>query len=238
MLARHRASFFCWLILFAWPLGAGGAEEMSWQRRIDAALQAADQAEAQWRGRVSAAAGSVPTVNPDNLPSPSLPASAAAQVTDIGTVAERFQGYLDQQARGVPTAGGLSVFVSLSMPKASLARLVDGAADNRATLVLRGMVDRSIGKTAGAVRKLVGKRRVAWTIDPDAFRRFGVQAVPVFVLTRAGVRPQGCGDDVCLADGDYVRLAGDVDIDYALDAIDRLRPEFHADVARVRGKQP
>lgn len=226
-----------WLFLFmtifpsAAFADAGGSETpIDWQQRIDAAVRAADDAEAGWRQRIGAAVGTgAVAVDVDRLPKP-----ASAPVRDVGQVAERFQGYLDQQARGDVAPGGLSVFVSLSMPRASLRRLIADAEVTGATLVLRGMIDRSISKTAIAVHRLIGGRKVAWTIDPDAFRRFDVQAVPVFVLTRAGAQPHGCGDDLCLPASDYVRIAGDVSIEYALDAIDRLLPEFRDQVRKAR----
>ncbi|TCJ20166.1 type-F conjugative transfer system pilin assembly protein TrbC [Parasulfuritortus cantonensis] len=203
---------------------------VDWQGRIDAAVRAADDAEAGWRQRIGTAVGtSGEAASVDNLPKP-----ASVPVQDVGQLAERFQGYLDRQRGGDAAPGGLSVFVSLSMPRASLQRLIADAEATGATLVLRGMVERSISKTAIAVQKLIGERRVAWTIDPDAFRRFNVEAVPVFVLTRAGAQSLGCGDDQCLPDTDYVRLTGDVSIGYALDTIDRLQPDFHAQVEKAR----
>ncbi len=88
-----------------------------------------------------------------------------------------------------------------------------------------------------AVQSLIRGRQVAWTIDPEAFARFQVETVPVFVLTRQGARSSGCGDATCFAQDDIVRLAGDVSIGYALDAIDRLAPQFRDDVASVRAGQ-
>jgi conjugal transfer pilus assembly protein TrbC len=214
---------------------AHGQEQVDWQARIDAAVRAAEQADAAaWRQRgekaiQSAEQAPAPGVaNWDNLP------VSASSAPDILPVVERFQGYLEQQAQGVPAPGGLSVFVSLSMPRGSLELLVAEAERTGATLVLRGMVDRSISKTMRAVQKLIGQRKVAWAIDPDAFARFRVETVPVFVLTRQGARFEGCGDEACFQQDDYVRLAGDVSIAYALDAIERLLPAFHDEVAKAR----
>ena len=214
---------------------AHGQDQVDWQARIDAAVRAAEQADAAaWRQRgdkaiQSAEQAPAPGIaNWDNLP------TAASTGPDILPAVERFQGYLEQQAQGLPAPGGLSVFVSLSMPRASLELLVAEAERTGATLVLRGMVDRSISKTMLAVQKLIGQRRVAWAIDPDAFARFHVETVPVFVLTLQGARFEGCGDDACFLHEDYVRLVGDVSITYALDAIERLMPQFHDEVAKAR----
>lgn len=223
------------MLLLAAPARAetDPAAAVDWQGRIDAAVRAAEDGEAAWRQRIGTAVGAgARGVDVDKLPKP-----AHAQVKDVGQIAERFQGYLDQQVRGDVAPGGLSVFVSLSMPRASLLRLISDAEATGTTLVLRGMVERSISKTAIAIQKLIGKRQVAWTIDPDAFRRFDVQAVPVFVLTRAGAQSLGCSDDQCLPADGYARLAGDVSIEYALDTIDRLQPDFHAEVGKVRTRR-
>jgi conjugal transfer pilus assembly protein TrbC len=120
------------------------------------------------------------------------------------------------------------------MPEGSLAHLVDEAARTGATLVLRGMVEQSLTKTILAVRRLTGDRQVAWTIDPEAFSRFRVETVPVFVLTRAGARPASCGDEVGFNDDDTLRLAGDVSIAYALDTMERLAPGFEDEIKRAR----
>ena len=217
---------------------AHGQDQVDWQARIDAAVRAAEQADAAaWRQRgekaiQSAEQSPAPGIaNWDNLPASATPAP------NILPIIERFQGYLTQQAQGQPAPGGLSVFVSLSMPRGSLELLVAEAERTSATLVLRGMVDRSISKTMLAVQKLIGPRLVAWAIDPDAFARFRVESVPVFVLTRQGVRVEGCSDEACFSQDDYVRLSGDVSITYALDAIERLAPQFRDDVAKARAGQ-
>lgn len=214
---------------------ADKANSVDWQARVDAAMSAAEQADAAaWRARSERAiqaAEQAPAPGAyqwNNLPTPASP------TPDILPLVERFQGYMERQAQGQPVPGGLSVFVSLAMPRASLNVLVAEAERTGATLVLRGMVDRSLTQTMLAVQTLIGGRQVAWTIDPEAFARFQVEAVPVFVLTRHGARPSGCGDDRCFAQDDFVRLAGDVSISYALDAIDRLAPQFSDDVAYAR----
>jgi conjugal transfer pilus assembly protein TrbC len=212
-------------------------EGTGWQARIEAATRAAEAADAQaWRQRDARAleAAASAEASPRNwqaLPTPTTPPQ------DILPMVERFQGFLaDQQVGGTPASGGLSVFVSLGMPEGSLAHLVDEAARTGATLVLRGMVEQSLTKTLLAVRRLTGDRPVAWTIDPEAFARFQVETVPVFVLTRAGARPAGCGEEVGFGQDDTLRLAGDVSIAYALDTMERLAPGFEDEIRRARGR--
>jgi len=106
-------------------------------------------------------------------------------------------------------------------------------------LVLRGLKGQSLRETLAAVSDLIEKRQVAWVIDPDAFTRFGVSSAPTFVLSLAddaavsgpaaassvdneAAAPQ-CGSS-CLASTAFVRVAGDVSLDYALEAIARRSP--------------
>ena len=148
-------------------VSAHGQDQPDWQSRIDAAVSAAEQADASaWRQRSdkaieSAAQAPAPAIpNWNNLP------DAASPVTDILPAVERFQGYMAQQSQLPLAPGGLSVFVSLSMPRGSLDLLVAEAERTGATLVLRGMVDRSISKTVQTIKKLIGSRQISSTIDP------------------------------------------------------------------------
>ena len=78
-----------------------------------------------------------------------LPQPLTQRRIDLGAIAKGYEA-MGQPAPGATTineAPALLVFVSFSMPDATLARLVDQAARARATLVLRGLVDGSLQKT-------------------------------------------------------------------------------------------
>jgi len=125
------------------------------------------------------------------------------------------------------TATPLRIFITLDMPRASLQLLTDQAARTGAVLVLRGLKSQSMRETLDAVRGLIGERNVAWVIDPEAFARFAVRHAPTFVLTAQdnGIdAPAGCTSG-CLAPTSFVSVAGDVSLDYALEAILRRKPE-------------
>ena len=111
----------------------------------------------------------------------------------------------------------LRVFVTLDMPAASLKALADQAARSGAVLVLRGLKDNSMRATLAAVQALIGERKIAWQIDPEAFKHFGVERAPTFVLLTSSA-------------ASFVAVAGDVSIDYALHAMVRHAPraEVHA----------
>jgi conjugal transfer pilus assembly protein TrbC len=141
-------------------------------------------------------------------------------------------------ARGklrLPTGNGASwaapalrIFITLDMPPASLRLLVDQAARSGAVLVLRGLKGESLRETLAVVRPLIGERHVAWLIDPEAFTRFGVQHAPTFVLALNDDAPADAQPNCisgCVAPPAFVSVAGDVSLDYALEAMMRRRPE-------------
>lgn len=124
---------------------------------------------------------------------------------------------------------GLMVFVSFSMPTASLQRLLAQASALGGVLVLNGFKGNSLQETARAVQAL-GAAAGAVQVNPNAFAKYHIQAVPVLLLARAGpgevLDAQGCA----LPD-DYAAVAGDVSLDYALQAISQGDARF-AEAAR------
>ena len=122
----------------------------------------------------------------------------------------------------------LRIFITLDMPHASLQLLTDQASRAGAVLVLRGLKSRSMRETVAMVGELIGNRHVAWVIDPEAFTRFAVHQAPTFVLTlndTAGTDADGSCGAGCATPAGFVSVAGDVSLDYALEAIMRRRPE-------------
>ena len=145
---------------------------------------------------------------------------------------------IEALARGkvhLPNAGSTSgaaptplrIFITLDMPRASLQLLADQAARAGAVLVLRGLKSQSMRQTVAVVQELIGKRRVAWVIDPEAFTRFAVRQAPTFVLTLndAANDVQGNCRAGCATPASFVSVAGDVSLDYALETIQRRQPQ-------------
>lgn len=131
----------------------------------------------------------------------------------------------------------LFVLVSLSMPPASLGRLAAQAGKAGATLVLRGVVDGSLTKTAEMTATVIRQHPGAqFQIDPTLFRRFSVDQVPTFVLAAPTAHGQTCGKD-CDAQGTFVRISGDVTLDYALEHLARQANPRFARLAEQRLKQ-
>ena len=122
----------------------------------------------------------------------------------------------------------LRIFITLDMPKASLERLAEQASRTHAVLVLRGLKSSSMRETIATVESLIGHGNTAWVIDPEAFNRFGVQRAPSFVLTldeSSTPAPSGC-TGACVSPSAFVAIAGDVSLEYALEAMIRQKPEL------------
>ena len=161
------------------------------------------------------------------------PAASAAGI-DIGALARQgrqLPGAMNPGA-GAAQEPALRIFVTLDMPQASLRRLVDQAERAGAVLVLRGLKNQSMRQTVAAVGDLLGTRRVAWQIDPEAFEHYRVQAAPTFVLdlpsltlpNQRTVQNAQCAPGSCTDRPPYVSVSGDVSLDYALQAIARRLP--------------
>ncbi len=161
-----------------------------------------------------------------------LPVPATQTPVDLEALARGFAA-----GTGAPTLPGtdeprLIVFISLSMPEATLARLVDQAARARAQLLLRGLSEGSLPRTAARIQQLIGTRAVAVQIDPRAFDRYAIQRVPSFVLARPGAHDAACNGEQCARSDDHVVAAGDVSLDFALDHFQRSAPAFAKDAGR------
>ena len=162
-----------------------------------------------------------------------LPRPLAARPLDLGAIARGYRARTQgMDAASVLQQGpGLIVFVSLSVPRPTLDRLLDQAALAGATVVLRGFVQGSLRATVTEVQALIGQRQIALQVDPPAFDRFAVTRVPSFVLGRDGARPVSCASGTCAPPEAFLKADGDVSLDYALEHMQRAAPAFHADAA-------
>ncbi|MEW5781795.1 MAG: type-F conjugative transfer system pilin assembly protein TrbC [Pseudomonadota bacterium] len=161
------------------------------------------------------------------IPKPAAPAS------DIASIAEKYKR-LEQAA--IPQNGqpDLLVMVSLSMPKEALERTVQRAERAGATLVFRGLKGDSMTKMGEEVQKIIGGRNVSVAIHPPAFQQFSVTRVPAIVIARpeaGNVLGNGCSKPET-----FVKVSGDVSLDYALDYIERKSPAWAAVARHFRSK--
>lgn len=157
-----------------------------------------------------------------------LPQPATRIPVDLEALARGYAGQSDAmaQAQGLTAGPGLFIFVSLTIPRATLQRLVDQAARAKATIVIRGFANGSLRDTVTQVQGLIGKQQVAIQIDPLAFDRFAISKIPSFVLVRDGTRPVACASGSCAPADSFLRSTGDVSLDYALEHMQRSAPAF------------
>lgn len=157
-----------------------------------------------------------------------LPRPATRSTLDLEALSRGYatQGKPLVGPAALPVGPGLIVFISLTMPRPSLDRLLDQAARAGASVVLRGFVRGSLRQTVAEVQSLIGTRTVAVQIDPPAFDRFGIVQVPSFVLVRDGARPTDCAAGSCPAATDFLKTAGDVSLEYALGHMAASAPAF------------
>lgn len=163
-----------------------------------------------------------------------LPQPEVARPLDLEAIAKGYAANTDAmaQAQGLSTGPSLLIFISFSMPEATLKRLVDQAARAKATLLIRGLVNGSLRDTVVRMQDLIGNRQVDAQIDPQAFGRFAITATPSFVLVRDGAKPESCASGSCLSPEAFAATTGDVSLDYALEYMQRAAPRFSQDAAR------
>lgn len=157
----------------------------------------------------------------------------AAPAPDIASIAEKYK-HLGQAA--IPQNGqpDLFVMVSLSMPKEALVRTAEQAKRAGATLVFRGLKGDSMTKMGEALKAIVGSRSVSAVVHPPAFQQFSVTRVPAIVIARpeaGNVLDNGCSEPET-----FVKVSGDVSLDYALDYIERKSPAWAAVARYFRSK--
>lgn len=79
------------------------------------------------------------------------------------------------------------VFVSFSLPEASLRMLAQSATAHNATLVIRGLYQNSFIKTAQKIQEIFkGMEGVGMDINPELFDAHHITAVPTFVKVKDG----------------------------------------------------
>lgn len=171
--------------------------------------------------------------------SPDLPDPDPAQLARTRTAISQLLDQAEQQkgltnltdpnhAKGPP----FYIFVSFSMPDLTLRRLMEQARRINAPLVLRGLVDNDMNKTRIKLSQLLGADKQGKTtiegglsIDPTLYMRFGITVVPAFVLSVTAV--SACTQTDCPTP-DFVRLAGNITVDYALETMGKAVPAMRS----------
>jgi conjugal transfer pilus assembly protein TrbC len=144
---------------------------------------------------------------------------------DVEALAKRYE-----QKAAAGRADGLMVFVSFTMPRESLKRAIAEANRVGGVVVMRGFKDGSVKATAQAINEL-GEASGNVQINPNAFTKYRVHAVPAVVLAK----PEGfeaVDKEGCALPDKYVMVSGDVGLSYALEEIERRAPAFQEMAAR------
>ncbi|MCX7214650.1 MAG: type-F conjugative transfer system pilin assembly protein TrbC [Burkholderiales bacterium] len=168
-----------------------------------------------------------------------MPKLNGSEGFDPAALAEKYRTMKDAASKAAKDSNELMVFVSLSMPAASLKRIGEQAKKAGAVVVFRGL---KYGLRKGAwadsmnALKPIADTGADVQINPELFERFHVQVVPTLVV--ASSAPEGCQGNQCEAGS--VAVVGDVSMDYALetlsprkDAIGRIAQERNA---RIKGR--
>lgn len=79
--------------------------------------------------------------------------------------------------------GELLIFVSFSMGEKALLYIAEEAKHYGATLVLRGFKNDSYRQTVRALQKIITKTGQGFSVDPELYTLFAIDAAPTFILT-------------------------------------------------------
>jgi len=179
--------------------------------------------------------------NPLSVPKTDALPKPVAKSPDISQIAESYRRMSPPMAAMPSDIPELMVFVSFSMPKETLERIVAQSEKSGAVLVLRGLKGNSLSRMGEELTALVGKRNVTAIVHPPAFKQFKVAQVPALVIARAAQATK-IGNDGCATPASYIKVDGDVGQDYALDLIERQAPTWaeaaRRYAARLAGSRP
>ncbi|MBL8470875.1 MAG: type-F conjugative transfer system pilin assembly protein TrbC [Rhodocyclaceae bacterium] len=152
-----------------------------------------------------------------DLPLPAGPA-------DPAEVAKRYVAV----APAIANAPALYVLISLSVPTASLQSIAADAARAGAVMVLRGTrkdaAPLSLRATLAALEPLSSTGATV-QIHPQMFQRFGIDAVPAFVLTTTASEQCEASGGTCAP---FYSVAGDVPLRHALEHVAQASPQAEA----------
>ena len=141
-------------------------------------------------------------------------------------VARENPAELAQQFRQPPvvplnpsTGYELLEFVSFSMPRESLLRIVEQSEKTGARIVFRGFKGDKFTVMTKEVAALIGTHHVTVATNPPQFTQFKIDIVPALVIAQSNAGEQM--DSGCAQAARFVKVTGDVSQDYALDYIER-----------------
>jgi conjugal transfer pilus assembly protein TrbC len=181
-------------------------------------------------------------VTNSKIASPSIPSGSQRQYfTDYSvktkndnSLSENFfntiQSFANKNTSISPLQQKIIVFVSFSMPDASLRQWLVQAAQMHASLVIRGLIHNSFKETLKKIKELLGDQKGGVQLDPNLFRKFNIQQVPAVVVVNQKSNSEFFplpNDEKNQHDGGVVY--GDVSLEYALSIVARHENRRPAD---------
>lgn len=125
-----------------------------------------------------------------------------------------------QQIKEKKAVPPLLVFISSSMPPASVKAVTQDVVRAGGVAVLRGLVNDSMKDTASYLFSAFGEKaqNLGVIIDPRLFRVYGVNAAPTFIVAQKGAEP--CDGKDCETPA-YDKVVGDITLRKALEIVVR-----------------
>jgi len=164
---------------------------------------------------------------------PNVPMSnIGSQGIDIADLANQ-----KRQKLGMGEPDDLLIFVSFSMPEATLKSIASQAVKARAIVVLRGIPGGLTGKSWQAAMSRIKPLAATGAniqIDPEQFKRYDIQSVPSYVLAlnNKNQKIESCSPEGCMAKS--IKATGDASISYVLEQWTSARDKSLAKAAKRR----
>lgn len=132
----------------------------------------------------------------------------SSQIDDFSLLAKQYRAH-DQIQQAQTLNKPVLVFISFSMPKASLRAIEEQAKEAHAILVIRGFYQNSIRKTILQTQKVFGfkkdERHASLQINPVLFQKYGIDSVPCFVQTKKT--------------NEFIKICGNISLPSALEKL-------------------
>jgi type-F conjugative transfer system pilin assembly protein TrbC len=155
-----------------------------------------------------------------------------------GDARKKVQDYIDMNKPKSPYDDlHLIVFISSSVPDATIRHLVDKLGDSpNVAFALRGFVDNDAQKIMPTMRWLKGHRcrtvgsdtvcaKAPMDINPVLFTRMKIEQVPAIAYIPEPKALENCSDDEPIEEDDYLVFYGDVSPEYILERFQQARPD-------------
>lgn len=118
----------------------------------------------------------------------------------------------------IKTPGDVLIFISFSMPPASLKQWLIQADKIQAPLIVRGLVNHSFHETQAKLAEVAPDYKNSVVMDPRLFQVYQITTVPAVAVRNTSAR--ACSpEESCWHLYPYNVVYGDVDLDYALQTI-------------------